>query len=154
MSRIHTYWLTALLIGSVTACQIEKIHSASPAKPTSIQVYQKWELQRGDRIHDQTVVSGLGELTIDLAGKSIYAPMSGEAKLDPSGCVLFAGTELPAYLFRFCGISAPNLGALRKGQTIGTGNLLVFATFQKQQNGTWAFVEPSKSMLEQILKRS
>lgn len=154
MSRIHTYWLTAFVIGSVTACQIEKIQSASPIKPTSIQVYQKWELQRGDRINDQTVVSALGELAINLEGKPIYAPMRGEAKPDQSGCVLFAGTELPAYLFRFCGINVPKLGALRKGQTIGTANLLVFATFQKQQNGTWAFVEPSKSMLEQILKRS
>lgn len=154
MSRIHTYWLTALLIGSATACQIEKIRSVSPNKPTNIQVYQKWELQRGDRINDQIIVSGLGELTIDLAGKPIYAPMSGEAKPDQSGCILFAGTELPAYLFRFCGISAPKLGVLRKGQTIARANLLVFATFQKQQNGTWAFVEPSKSMLEQILKRS
>ncbi|MBD1845704.1 hypothetical protein H6F89_20295 [Cyanobacteria bacterium FACHB-63] len=154
MSRIHTYWLTSLVVTNLTACQIEKIQSASLVKPTSIQVYQKWELQRGDRINDQTVVSALGELAIDLAGKPIYAPMSGEAKPDQTGCVLFAGTELPAYLFRFCGISAPSFGTLRKGQTIGRANLLVFATFQKQQNGTWAFVEPSKSMLEQILKRS
>lgn len=154
MSVIQTYWLTGLMIGNLTACQIAKPQPSSFTKPMSIQTYQKWELQRGDRVNNQTVISALGDLAIDTAGKSIYAPMSGEAKLDRRGCVLFAGTELPAYLFRFCGINTPKLGALRKGQTIGTANLLVFATFQKQQNGTWAFVEPSKAMVEQTLKRS
>lgn len=120
----------------------------------SIQLYQKWELQRGDRIHDQPVVSALGDLAIEMNGKPTYAPMNGEAKRDQTGCVLFAGTELPGYLFRFCGLSAPKIGALRKGQTIGTADLLVFATFLKQPNGTWAFVEPSKAMVEQTLKRS
>jgi hypothetical protein len=154
MSIIQTHWPTALIISSLTACQIIKIQPSPPSKPMSIQIYQKWELQRGDRVNNQTVVSALGDLAIDMAGKSVYAPMSGEAKLDRTGCVLFAGTELPAYLFRFCGINTPKLGTLRKGQPIGAANLLVFATFQKQQNGTWAFVEPSKAMVEQTLKRS
>lgn len=147
-------WIAGLMIGSLTACQLTNTQPSSPAKPMSIQLYQKWELQRGDRINDQTVVSALGDLAIDMAGKSIYAPMSGETKLERTGCVLFSGTELPAYLFRFCGINTPKLGALRKGQLIGTANLLVFATFLKQNNGTWAFVEPSKTMVEQILKGS
>ncbi len=154
MSMIQTYGLTGLMIGSLTACQIVKTQPSPPDKLLSIQIYQKWELQRGDRINNQTVVSALGDLAINLAGKPVYAPMSGEAKLDRTGCVLFTGTELPAYLFRFCGINTPKLGVLRKGQTIGTANLLVFATFQKQQNGTWAFVEPSKAMIEQTLKRN
>lgn len=141
------------MFGSLTACQLVK-PQPSPDKPMSIQIYQKWELQRGDRINNQTIVSALGELAIDMGGKPIYAPMNGEVNLDRTGCALFAGTDLPAYLFRFCGINAPKLGVLQKGQTIGTANLLVFSTFLKQQNGTWAFVEPSKSMLEQILKRS
>lgn len=142
------------MIGSLTACQLVKTQPSSSAKPMSLQIYQKWELQRGNRINNQTIVSALGELAIDLDRKPIYASMSGETKLDQSGCVLFAGTELPAYLFRFCGISSPKLGVLRKGQPIGTAHLLVFATFLKQNNGTWAFVEPSKTMLEQILKGS
>lgn len=144
--------LTGLMIGSLTACQLVKTQPSSSAKPMTIQIYQKWELQRGDRIDDQTIVSALGELTINLAGNPIYAPMSGEANLDQTGCVLFAGAELPAYLFRYCGINSPKLGTLRKGQTIGTATLLVFATLQKQQNGTWAFVEPSKAIVEQTLK--
>lgn len=145
--------LAGLMIGSLMACQLAK-PQPSPDKPMVIQIYQKWELQRGDRIHNQPIVSALGELAIDISGKSIYAPMSGEANLDRTGCVLFAGTDLPAYLFRFCGIKTPKLGVLRKGQTIGNANLLVFATFQKQQNGTWAFVEPSKTIVEQTLNPS
>ena len=87
-------------------------------------------------------------------GKPVYAPVRGEVKSSSNGCVLFAGTELPGYLFQFCGISTPKLGALRKGQPIGTADLLVFATFLKQSNGTWAYVEPSKEIVEQILKGS
>jgi hypothetical protein len=154
MSMIQTYWLAGLVIGSLTACQLGKMQTAPTVKPMNIQIYQKWELQRGDRVNNQTVVSALGELAIDLGGKPIYAPMSGEARLDRTGCLLLAGTELPAYLFRFCGINTPKLGVLRKGQAIGTASLLVLATFRKQQNGTWAFVEPSKAMVEQTLKRS
>ncbi|MEP0915368.1 hypothetical protein NC981_00935 [Leptolyngbya sp. DQ-M1] len=146
--------LAGLMVGSLAACQLAKTQLSSPTRTMSIQIYQKWELQRGNRINNQTIVSALGELAIDLDGKPIYVPMSGEAKPDQAGCVLFAGTELPAYLFRFCGISSPTLGVLRKGQPIGTAHLLVFSTFLKQNNGTWAFVEPSKTMLEQILKGS
>lgn len=146
--------LTGLMIASLTACQLVKTQPLSSVKPMNIQIYQKWELQRGDRLDDRTVVSALGELAIDMAGKPIYAPMNGEANLDPSGCVLFAGTELPAYLFRFCGVSTPKIGVLRKGQAIGTTKLLVFATLQRQQNGSWAFIEPSKVIVEQTLKPS
>lgn len=153
-SIMRTYWITALMISNLTACQIIQPQLSPEAKPMKIQIYQKWELQRGDRINNQTVTSALGELAIETNGNAVYAPMRGEAKPDSNGCVLFAGTELPSYLFRLCGINVPKLGTLRKGQPIGTAKLLVLATFLKQANGTWAFVEPSKAIVEQILKSS
>ena len=70
MSMIQPYWLTGLMIGSLTACQIVRTQPSPPAKPMSIQIYQKWELQRGDRVNNQTVVSALGDLAIDVAGKA------------------------------------------------------------------------------------
>ncbi|MBE9010910.1 hypothetical protein IQ250_11895, partial [Pseudanabaenaceae cyanobacterium LEGE 13415] len=70
--KIIQGWLSGLMIGSLTACQFAKAQPSLTAKPVSIQIYQKWELQRGDRINNQTIVSALGELTIDLDGKPIY----------------------------------------------------------------------------------
>ena len=155
MSRKFWACLFMGLMGSsLSACGLNKPQPSAAAKPMSIQIYQKWELQRGDRVHNRPIVSALGDLAIETNGEPTYAPMNGETKRDKTGCVLFAGAELPGYLFRFCGLTTAKVGTLRKGQVMGTADLLVFATFRKQSNGTWAFVEPSKATIEQILKRS
>ena len=85
-------------------------------------------------------------------GATIYAPVTGEAQVDRTSCILFSGTEVPGYLFRLCGLKAPQLGQRRRGQSLGNADLFVFATFRKQPDGTWAFVEPSRAIVERTLK--
>ncbi len=135
-SKFWACLFAGLMGGNLSACGLSKPRLSAAAKPMKIQTYQKWELQRGDRVHNQPVVSALGDLAIETNGKPTYAPMNGEAKRDQTGCVLFSGTELPGYLFRFCGLTTAKVGTLRKGQVMGTADLLVFATFRKQSNGT------------------
>ncbi|HEY9752336.1 MAG TPA: hypothetical protein V6C46_05265 [Coleofasciculaceae cyanobacterium] len=124
--------------------------TAPPA--TSIRLYQQWELQPGDKIADRQVLGGLGDISIALNGGNAYAPFAGKAQLDQRRCVLFSSPQVPAYLFRLCGLPSANLGELNQGDIIGNGDALQFATLRKQPNGTWAIVEPAKSLLEKILK--
>lgn len=118
-----------------------------------IHLYQTWELQPGDRIAGYTVMGGLGDISIALNGHAVYAPFNGRARRDPRNCVLFSSSDVPAYLFRLCGLNAPRLGALSQGDVIGKGSTLQFAALRKQANGTWAIVEPTKRMLERTLKQ-
>jgi len=128
---------------------------AAQSPPTvDIRLYQTWQLKRGDAIAGRQVLGGLGELSIDLNGASVYAPFNGRADLDKhSRCVIFSSPEIPAYLFRLCGLETAQMGELRQGSAIGSGNLLLFATLRKQANGTWAMVEPTKTIVNQILQK-
>ncbi|WP_223257403.1 hypothetical protein [Phormidesmis priestleyi] len=122
--------------------------------PIDIQLFQKWELQPGDTIAGYKVLGGLGDISIALKGSPVYAPFDGEAQIDKRGCVFFSTAEIPAYKFRFCGLNAPQLGKLRQGDTIGSGDTMQFAALRKQPDGKWAIVEPAKSILERTLKAS
>ncbi|WP_430687942.1 hypothetical protein [Leptolyngbya sp. AN03gr2] len=152
---LYRYCLLLSILGTVCelfACTPMRSESAISGKPVDIKIYQKWEIQRGAQINDYTVVSGLGELAIATQGAAIYAPMTGEARIDQTSCILFFGAEVPGYLFRLCGLKAPQPGQRRQGQPLGNADLLVFATFRKQSDGTWAFVEPSPAIVERTLK--
>lgn len=115
-------------------------------------LYQKWELQPGEKIEGYTVVGGLGDISIDLNGNSVYAPTEGDAYIDKRGCIYFANADTPAYLFRFCGLQSPSLGHVQAGQALGRAEMLQFATLLRQANGKWALVEPDKNLLERTLK--
>lgn len=117
----------------------------------NIRLYQQWELQPGDEIAGRQVLGGLGDISIALNGGNVYAPFAGKTQLDQRRCVLFSSPQVPAYLFRLCGLSDPELGQVNQGDIIGNGEILEFATLRKQPNGTWAIVEPAKSLLEKIL---
>lgn len=131
----------------LTGCNLS---SQSPPA-VSIRLYQQWELQPGDTIGGRQVLGGLGDISIALNGSNTYAPFAGKTQLDQRRCVLFSSPQVPAYLFRLCGLPSPNLGELNQGDIIGSGESLQFATLRKQPNGTWAIVEPAKSLLEKIL---
>lgn len=120
--------------------------------PLDIRLYQAWQLQPGDTIAGYTVVGGLGDISIALNQNAIYAPFDGRVQRDPKTCVFFSTPDVPAYLFRLCGLKNPRLGSIRQGDAIGNGSTLQFATLRKQPNGTWAIVEPSKDILERMLK--
>ncbi|MGF1460249.1 MAG: hypothetical protein ACFBSG_14640 [Leptolyngbyaceae cyanobacterium] len=125
------------------------------AAPRTIAVEQTWEVGLGSVIEGFQVVAGLGDVSMHLRGASIRAPFDGEVQLASGGqaCILFASPEVPAYLFRYCGINRPNLGAVDAGEPMGRAAYLHFATLRRQPEGTWAIVEPSAHVLERSLER-
>lgn len=145
---VVSYLLAPALLG-LGAC------SKAPAPaPLEVRLYQKWELQPGDEIAGRAVLGGLGDIVIDLEGNTVYAPFTGRTQLDTRHCVIFSSPDVPAYLFRLCGLSQPHLGELKQGEAIGSGKFLYFAALRKQPNGTWAVVEPAKAILERTLTKS
>jgi hypothetical protein len=133
------------------------IGCASPdaERPVNLQLYQQWQLQPGDRVMGYAVTSSLGDISIAVGGRRVYAPFNGSVR--PSGkqdgCVFFVSTEVPAYMFRLCGLKQPKLGMVRQGEAIARSDTLVFAALRKQPSGNWAMVEPSVNMLERMLKQ-
>ncbi|HTL88396.1 MAG TPA: hypothetical protein VL134_03285 [Leptolyngbya sp.] len=130
--------------------------SCSAFKPTQLiaepPLLQKWELQPGDQVANYPVTGGLGDISIALNGKTVYAPSDGDAYIDKRGCVYFASAETPAYFFRLCGLKSPKLGRLQARDAIATAETLQFAALLKQSDDKWALVEPDKSLLERMLK--
>ncbi|PZV18125.1 MAG: hypothetical protein DCF22_02405 [Leptolyngbya sp.] len=140
----------ALFILALNACD----RPSAPTETIHLKLYQNWQLQPGDKIAGYVVVSGLGDISIELNGKSVYAPFDGQAQKDQRNCLIFSSPDVPAYLFRLCGISNPRMGDSHQGDSLGTGAVLHFATLRKQPDGTWAIVEPSKPVMERILTKS
>lgn len=140
----------ALALLMLSACD----RASQTPETINLNIYQKWQLQPGDKIAGFPVVSGLGDVSIELNGKSVYAPFEGQAQKDQRNCLIFSSADVPAYLFRLCGISNPRLGDSNQGDSLGSGAVLHFATLRKQPDGTWAIVEPSKPMIERILTKS
>ncbi len=128
--------------------------SNTPASTVDIKLYQSWELQPGDQVGGRSVLGGLGDISIALDGNSVYAPFNGQIQFDKRRCLIFSSPEVPAYLFRLCGLNNPRVGNVTQGDVIGSGRLLQFAALRKQPNGTWAIVEPAKAILERTLKQT
>lgn len=122
--------------------------------PRQIVVNQSWELESGDWVAGYLVTGSLGDVSVQLRGASLRAPFAGQVELAATGarCVYFSTPEIPAYLFRFCGVRRPRIGAIEPGQVIGHGEQVHFATLRRQPDGAWAIVEPSDSVLEQSLQ--
>ena len=137
------------MLASLASCQNS---ATKPIEPPSL--HQQWELQVGDRISGYEIISGLGDLSIELGGKSVYAPFNGRTVIDNRGCVYFETPEIPNYQFRLCGLKQPRLGDLTRGDSIANADTLRFATLRKHPSGKWAIVEPSKQILETLLKPS
>jgi hypothetical protein len=143
-------WAIALgLIGGVASCAVQSLD----VSPRIITIQQPWQLQPGSMLAGHQISGGLGDISIELRGSSIYAPFQGKVQPGQEGCVLFSSPEIPSYLLRLCGLRRPRLGDLRAGDAIGSGQVLQCAALRKQPNGEWAMVEPSSSLLEQILKQ-
>ena len=140
-----------LLLGStLTSCREQAV-----AAPRSVAIDQAWELNLGSMVEGFRVVAGLGDVSMHLRGAAVRAPFDGEVQLAADGddCIFFSSPEVPAYLFRFCGISRPRIGEVTRGQSIGRSDYLHFATMRRQPEGTWAIVEPSTHVLERSLER-
>lgn len=126
--------------------------SAPPLR--SVTMHQSWPLSIGTEIADYTVSSGLGDISLALKGDTIRMPFDGTVEPTQTGCVLISSADVPAYLFRLCGLSQTNLGALAQGQPVGRAQHLVFAMLRREPDGTWAVVEPSPKFIEQLLAQS
>ena len=148
MGSVHKVGWGMAIAFCTTACT-----STQPSEPIrTIQVEQTWQLQPGDEVNGYRVVSGLGDISIHLNDNTAYAPFNGEVQPTTGGCVLFSSPEVPAYLFRLCGLDQTNLGTVSAGAAIGSGKYLHFATLRRQPEGTWTIVEPAKNILQRILK--
>jgi hypothetical protein len=156
--RALTFWCArAVSIGlgllSLTAC------GQSPPPLVNIQVFQNWQLKPGDRIAGYAVTGGLGDISIDLRGQAIYAPFAGEVQRDARGCLFYSSAEVPAYLFRLCGVSdgpwwngRPTVGPVKAGAQLGQATTLQFAALRRQSDGKWAIVEPDQTLIARLLK--
>ena len=146
--RIWLVWGGGIAIACLTtACSL----TASPEPVREIQIQQDWAVKQGDRLANHLVVAGLGDISIQLGGDAVYAPFPGRVQPSAASCVLYSTPEIPAYLFRLCGLSQTQLGEISTGTAIGTGDYLHFTTLRKQPDGTWTIVEPAKDILERIL---
>jgi hypothetical protein len=152
MPDIRSVFSTRLLLGALPFLLLGC--TSTPTPPAiDVQLEQQWVLQPGDKVAGRRIQGGLGDISIELEGASVYAPYDG--KVRPSqgdtACVFYATPQLPAYLFRWCGLEQPQLGAVHQGDAIAVGNTLEFAALRKQPSGRWAMVEPSIEILERTL---
>lgn len=138
------YTLPLLVVG---ACGF----SAAEIPPRNISIHQSWALQPGSEVGGYRVIGSLGDVSIELKGKTVKAPFDGKVQPTHHECVAFSSPEVPAYLFRLCGVERPRLGPVAAGQVIGRGRVLQFAAMRRQPDGTWAMVEPAVDVLERTV---
>jgi hypothetical protein len=122
----------------------------------NVNYYQDWGMQPGDTLAGYRVRSGLGDIAVNLNGETLFMPFDGTVQPQEDKedlCVILSSPEVPAYLFRLCGIKQPRLGDRNQGDPIGSGDVVAFATLRRQADGTWAMVEPAKELIEQFLEK-
>lgn len=133
------------LLPLLAACQ------SGPPPARTIAIQQTWKLQVGNQVGDYRISSGLGDITLELNGDPVQMPFEGKVQPMDDHCLALTSPEVPAYLFRLCGIRRPSLGQRSQGHTIGHAERLVFAAFRKEPDGTWALIEPATDLIEQFL---
>lgn len=121
--------------------------------PKQFPMTQNWELKPGDIIANHKILGGLGDISIALKGKNLYAPYNGRVQPHNSQCVVFSSEEVSAYLFRICGLQSTQFGSRSRGETMGKGEQVHIALLNKQADGKWAMVEPSREIIEQMLEQ-
>ena len=147
-SRLPLKALGALLLLGLGSCSLTQ----AQVPKRDIPIHQEWALQPGAEVGGFQVVGSLGDVSIDLDGGKITAPFDGEVQpTKDEACVAFSSPEIPAYLFRLCGITRPRLGSVDAGQVIGRSDVLQFAAMRRQPDGKWAMVEPAVDILERTV---
>ena len=140
-----------ILLGGVVLAAIAACGRSPTVAHRNIPLHQQWALQPGSEVGGYRIMGGLGDVSIEIKGKAIRAPFDGKVQPTDHDCVAFTSPEVPAYLFRLCGLQRPRLGAVQAGDKIGKGQVLQFAAMRRQPDGTWALVEPSVEMLERTV---
>ncbi|MEL6232465.1 MAG: hypothetical protein AAFR24_21390 [Cyanobacteria bacterium J06627_3] len=126
---------------------------STPA-PRLLNLHQSWSLPIGTEIAGYPVSSSLGDISLALNGDTVRMPFNGTVEPTEMDCVLVSSDDVPAYLFRLCGLSRTKFGPRLQGQAIGRANHLIFAMLRREPDGTWAMVEPSARFIEQLLQSS
>jgi hypothetical protein len=147
--KLINQWSVRMVITMITTSCSTIQPDASSMR--TIQIQQMWQLQPGEMVGGRKIVAGLGEVSIQLNGATVYAPFNGEIQLTDANCVLFSSADVPAYLFRLCGLNRPLIGEITAGSPIGSGEYLHFAALRRQPDGTWTIVEPARDILERML---
>ena len=145
--RLPLTVLSSAIVLSLGACNFAQ--TKVPLR--NISLHQEWALQPGSEVGGYQVIGSLGDVSIELDGSAVKAPFAGKVQPTAHKCVAFSSPEVPAYLFRLCGIKRPRLGTVAAGQVIGRGEVLQFAAMRRQPNGTWAMVEPAVDILERTV---
>lgn len=122
--------------------------------PRLLNLHQSWSLPIGADVAGYQVSSSLGDISLNLEGDAVRMPFNGTVEPTEMNCVLVSSDDVPAYLFRLCGLSRIKFGTRQQGQTIGRANHLIFAMLRREPDGTWAMVEPSARFIEQLLSQS
>lgn len=130
---------------SLSSCDITSV-------PRTLNLHQSWALSIGAEISGYSISSGLGDITLDMGGDMIYMPFNGTVEPTDTGCVIVSSTDIPAYLFRLCGLTQIRLGARQQDQPMGRAQRLVFAMLRREPDGTWAVVEPSPKFIERLVR--
>lgn len=148
--RLLRLAISSSLIGlGVISCG----RSPQSVPPRTLEIQQQWQLQPGSQVAGHTISGSLGDVSVTLEGAPVYAPFDGEIQPFNADCLIYSSPDVPAYLFRLCGLNRTQLGEVEQGDVIGRGEYLQFAALRKQPEGQWAMVEPSRTMLEQMLTR-
>lgn len=129
--------------------------SSQPAKQVRvIPIQQSWELQPGKSVGGHRIVGSLGDISIEMRGDRVYAPFDGQLQAnDIESCYVFSSAQVPAYLFRLCGLRHPRLGPVRQGDSLGSADYLQFSALRRQPDGKWTMVEPASEIVERTLVR-
>ncbi|ASC71280.1 hypothetical protein XM38_022320 [Halomicronema hongdechloris C2206] len=87
-----------------------------------------------------------------MQGDTVRAPFDGLVQPHRPGCVIYSSPEVPAYVFRICGLSQSEVGPITAAKPLGRGQTVQFAALRRQPDGTWAIVEPAVDVLEQMVE--
>lgn len=147
----NAFWWRLVRLGILTLLA-SGCTRTDPPVVREVPIQQNWQLEPGAQIGEHRVAGGLGDISIEMRGDRIYAPFDGE--LQPNnvpGCYVFSSPEVPAYIFRLCGLERPRLGAIAQGAAMGSADFLGFATLRRQPDGHWTMVEPASDVLQRLL---
>ena len=124
-------------------------------QPKKITLKQQWVLNPGDEISGSLVSGSLGDISLALKkGTQVKAPFDGLVEpTELEGCDFYSTPEIPAYLFRLCGLSQVAYGEVNAGRVLGKARHISFATLRKQPDGTWIIVEPARGVLEKAITK-
>ncbi|MBI1270507.1 hypothetical protein GC174_08745 [bacterium] len=100
------------------------------------------------------VSGGLGDISLNLNGDSLYAPVEGELLKSDGGCHLFISRVLPGYRIRLCGLGDLENKLYAEGERIGEFKTISVALLRREPTGNYVFVEPAGDFLRRLFVES